>query len=342
MTITSIPTNVINTDSNKTPLALSEPLMWDPIFNELLKGNYTLLIHSGSWDSDAPEVKKESGYTIVACDGKNAFTNYHYDGSDSDPAYDSYTLYTNCGDDIVVSIFNEYNTGGVSHEKFPAAGMNETVIQYYVAKAFVSLQKDEDDGSILPSIDMDDYYKDVGTATLENGRLVVTMQHPRNLDNGEKRYFYEVFEFYNIGNTKLDIPNNYFLSAEAIAQLKRTDDIIYIDGVAYSYRLRTTYNSGSTFIARTLLLHYQQLIVKPGVHYVLPDIYGEVVKRIVYNWYTEQIVSLNDMTGYELNLYFNEDGDYQGEYASYGSLEYVSSGFTSHDGIFHYYDEWHN
>ena len=342
MTIVNIPTNVIKTDSTKTPFALSEPLMWDPIFNELMKGNYTLYIHSGSWDTDAPDVKNESSGTTIACDGQNAFSNYHYDGSTTDEAYDSSTLYTNCGDDIVVSDFNDYNLGNAYQEKFPAAGMNETIIQRYVALAFVSLQKDENDGSIISGIDLDDYYSDVGTATLENGRFVVTMQHPRNLDNGEQRYFYEVFEFYNIGNTKLDIPNSYFLNANEIKQLSRTDSVFYIDGVAYSKRLKGAYNSKVMFIARTMMLHWQMLIVKPGVHYVLPDIYGESIERVVYNWYTEEILSLHNITGYELNVYFNEDGYYQGEYSVYPQVEQYFPRFTSDGGVVHYYDEWHN
>lgn len=341
MSIVTTPTNVIKTDSTKTPFALSEPLMWDPIFNELMKGNYTLYIHSGSWDTDAPDVKNESSGTTIACDGQNAYTLYHYDGSSTDPAYDSSTLYTNCGDDIVVSDFNDYNLGNAYQEKIPAAGMNETVIQRYVALAFVSLQKN-DDGEIVSGIDLDDYYNDVGTATLENGRFIVTMEHPRNLDNGEQRYFYEVYEFYNIGNTKLDIPNSYFLSANEIKQLSRTDSVFYIDGVSYSRRLKSTYNSKVMFIARTMMLHWQMLIVKPGVHYVLPDIYGEAIERVVYNWYTEQILSSHNITGYELNVYFDEDGYYQGEYSEYPQAELYFPRFESDGGLVHYYNDWHN
>lgn len=332
------PSSILSTDSNKQALQLSEPLMWDPIFDELMKGNYTLYLHSGYWDTDAPDVKNETGYTLIACDGQNCFSDYYSTYSD---VYHSYTIYSNCGDDIVVTNINDYNNGGFIQEKFPAAGMNETVIQYYIARAFVSLQKDENDGSILPGIDMDDYYKDVGTATLENGRFVVTMQHPRNLDNGEQRYFYEAYEFYNIGNTKLDIPSGYFLNANEIAQLSRTDSTIFIDGVAYGYRLRTTYNSGSTFTARTYLAYYQQLIVKPGVHTILPDIYGEIVHRVVYSWYTEDYSSILNMDGYELNVYFDENLQYQGEYADYGELEFVSNRFVNYGGVIHYYDEWH-
>ena len=342
MTIVTTPTNVIKTDSTKTPFALSEPLMWNPIFNELMKGNYTLYLHSGSWDTDAPDVMNESSGTTIACDGQNAYTNYHYDGSATDEAYDSSTLYTNCGDDIVISEFNDYNLGKAYQEKFPAVGMNETIIQRYVALAFVSLQKDENDGSIISGIDLDDYYSDVGTAEIKNGRFVVTMQHPRNLDNGEQRYFYEVYEFYNIGNTKLDIPSNYFLNTDVIKQLSRTDSVFYIDGVSYSRRLKGAYNSKVMFIARTMMQHWQMLIVKPGVHYVLPNIYGESIERVVYNWYTEQILSIHDISGYELNVYFDEDGYYQGEYSEYPKAELYFPKFENDGGVVHYYNEWHN
>ena len=108
------------------------------------------------------------------------------------------------------------------------------------------------------------------------------------------------------------------------------------------YRLRTTYNSGSTFTARTYMSYYQQLIVKPGVHTLLPDIYGEVVHRVVYSWYTEDFSSLISMDGYELNVYFDENLQYQGDYAEYGELEFVSNRFVDYGGVIHYYNDWHN
>ena len=337
----SNPASIIKTDATKTPFTFSEPLMWNSVFGEIMKGNYTLFIHSGYWDTDAPDVKNEAGGTTVASDGTNCFIDCDYVSSIDDEAYHEYTFYTNCGDDIVITGINEYGLGNTYQNKMPAAAMNETVILWYVAKAFVSLQEN-DDGYIVPGIDMDAFHKDVGTAEVVDNRLVVTMEHPRNLDNGEQRYFYEVMEFYNVGNTKLDIPTGYFLDTNKIAELSRTSSNIYIDGVAYHYGLRTTWNSGSTFIARTYMSYWQQLIVEPGVHYILPDIYGEVVHRVVYSWYTEDYSSLQSMDGYELNTYFNEDGEYQGEYSDYEPIEFISNRFVSYGGVFHYYDEWHN
>ena len=36
----------------------------------------------------------------------------------------------------------------------------------------------------------------------------------------------------------------------------------------------------------------------------------------------------------------DENGDYQGEYAKFGSVTDRTSGFVNHGGVVHYYNEW--
>ena len=46
------------------------------------------------------------------------------------------------------------------------------------------------------------------------------------------------------------------------------------------------------------------------------------------------------MTGYEVNLCFDRQGNYQGEYAELRAVVDRTSNFVSHGGVVHYYDEW--
>ena len=48
------------------------------------------------------------------------------------------------------------------------------------------------------------------------------------------------------------------------------------------------------------------------------------------------------MNGYELNVYFDKNGNYCGEYAIYGTVVDKTSNFVSRGGVVHYYDEWAN
>lgn len=324
---------LISTDHYKSAYQISEPLMWDPIFNELMKGNYTLHYKSGYWDSFTPDVKNDySAGTIIGCDGVNS-CNYEISENGESEAYE---IYTNCGDDVVYTIGNtEYHD---SQTKFPSEAMNETVILYHIGRAFVGVQRYED-GRIINGVDLDDYYGDEGRAELINGHLVITMEHPRTLDNGEYRYFYRIYDFYNIGNTKLNIPEQFFLSKEEIEDLTPYRDY-YVGGVKYGYHLVSTYNSPYVLMAHTYLNHFQQLILEKGVHFVNPDVYGDVVLRVVFYYYTERQYNYN-MSGYILNVYFDEEGNYQGEYASYGSTTDKTSGFVNYGGEIRYYDEWH-
>ena len=331
--------SVISIDESKIPLQLNEPLKWDPIFNKLMEGNYTLLLHSGYWDSGSPDVKHDNSSSTYASDGINLFIDNHviYDGAN----HHYFEIYTNCGEDAVYSEVNDYyDTGKTTQFKLPSIALDETAILRPVAKAFVGLNKDEN-GYIVPGIDLDDYYYSVGRAEVNDDRFVVTLDHPRSLDNGETRTFYTTYEFYNIGNTKIDIPSCYFLSQNEIDALSVYYWDFIIEGVAYGHHLVSTYNSPTEYMAHTYMNYYQFLIVKPGVHFVYPAFYGEAIQRVVYNYYTEDYRTSINLEGYEINLCFDENGNYQGEYAQYGSVTDRTSRFESYGGIVHYYDEWH-
>ncbi|MCR5185246.1 MAG: hypothetical protein K6C32_04125, partial [Bacilli bacterium] len=197
------------------------------------------------------------------------------------------------------------------------------------------------DGRIINGIDLDDYYASEGRAEVFNNHLVITMENRRKLDSGVYRYFYDVYDFYNVGNTKLNIPAEYYLAEEQIEELNVHYDY-YIGGVRYGKHLVSTYNSPYVLMAHTYMDYYQQLIVEPGVHYVYPNVYGNPIVRVVYYYYTERPNPAHFMTGYTLNVYFDKDGYYQGEYADYDQVAYKASEFVSKGGAINFYDQWAN
>ena len=320
---------VIGVDESKEAYQLDDELMWDDIFPELLKGNYTLDMYSGTRSSEDAPIEKPTDPTEVACDGANAFEHYHSTSSN----YDDYQFYMDCGEDAVYRNIRINNYERDDMAKFPARAMGETEIKYYPARAFNALQKWED-GTVQPSVDGDDFYSDIGSYTVKDNHLFIKHEHKR-----DNNFIYEIYEFYNIGNTKLNIPTSLFPSQEVIDGLGVYNDFC-LDGIKYGTHLVSTYNSPLEYMAHTYLHYYQLLILEPGVHTVLPEIYGRKVQRVVWRYHSEVNAYNYDMNGYELNYYFDQDGVYQGDYADLGEVADKNSKFTQYGGIVHYYGEW--
>lgn len=328
--------DLISEDENKDAFRFDEVLKWDDVFPVLLEGNYTCLIYSSNRESlDDPIVFDEDSYwTKVACDGKNAVIQ----STHREDREDKFDFYNTIGADVAIGYFGPSYDEIEFSSKFPLAALDETVLQYYPARAFVALSEDED-GYIVPGIDNDDYYYDVGTYEVkEDNTLYIKHEHKHGSDGN---YFYQIFEFYNVGNTKIVGVDSFAPSIEKVETLPLTGDDFYIDGVRYGSHLISTYNSGSQYMAHTVIYYWLQLLIEPGVHYVLPLIYDQKIERAVFWYYQEQPYSIN-MDGYELNVYFDEEGNYQGEYSYLRSVVDRLSRFESYGGAVHYYDEWAN
>ncbi|MCR4911593.1 MAG: MBG domain-containing protein, partial [Bacilli bacterium] len=173
-------TLLVTTDANKEAYTFEEPLMWDPVFSEMMKGNYTLRLTSGYWDDDNPDVKNDySDGTYIASDGVDAVEYSSREKSE----LKEYHIYTNCGKDAVCTELNYSEDGDFYQNKLPSAAMDETEIKYYIGRAFVGLQE-YTDGRIINGIDLDDYYASEGRAEVFNNHLVITMENRRKLDSG--------------------------------------------------------------------------------------------------------------------------------------------------------------
>lgn len=330
-------------DSSKTPLTIDENLKWDQLHAALAKNNFTSKYLSGSYDVekiDDPMPKDllndsfegHSIKTIFASDGKEAFQHsLSIDATSSDYSYHYFKEY---GNDIIC--LDSYD-GGVS--KFPKEAFYETVTNEVASNAFVGLTKGVN-GEFLPGINGDSYYYDVGEAYIEDGVFTVLMKHSRPLSSGY-RYFYEIYKFYNIGNTSVNVPSNYLPSQSYIENKMGIEDF-YLDGVEYSHAYYGTATNIKIYYAAKLYIDcHRAIFLEKGTHTALPRIYSRVVEAIVY---TDSSQAYNtNQSGYNFRLYIDSNGVYQGDYSSLGALaKFDIKEFIKNNGTVEYYDEWHS
>lgn len=330
-------------DSSKTPLTIDENLKWDQLHVALAKNNFTSKYLSGSYDVEIiddpmPEDLLNDSFeghsikTIFASDGKEAFQ--HSLSMDTTSSDYSYHYFKEYGNDIIC--LDSYD-GGVS--KFPKEAFYETVTNEVASNAFVGLTKGVN-GEFLPGINGDSSYYDVGEAYIEDGVFTVLMKHSRPLSSGY-RYFYEIYKFYNIGNTSVSVPSNYLPSQSYIENKIGIEDF-YLDGVEYSHAYYGTATNIKIYYAAKLYIDYHHAIfLEKGNHTALPRIYSRVVEAIIY---TDSSYAYNtNQSGYNFRLYVDSNGVYQGDYSSLGALaKFDIKEFIKNNGTVEYYDEWHN
>ena len=335
-------------DSTKTPLTINDDLKWDDLYNALSNDNYTMKYMAGYYD--VPNIDDPmpndllldtfEGHTsghVVASDGKEA-VKHDYSLNKSDVT-NYYKYYKEVGDDIILLDFDDSTYSG-NQSKFPKAAFSETVAKYYSSDAFVALSKG-DDGEFLPGINYDTYAKDVGLAFIEEGIFTVLMYHlSGKVSSGDYRYFYDIYKFYNIGNTTVNIPSD-FVPSQSYIDDKMGVEECYLGGVRYT---TGQYGSGSHYdyyYSAMLYVDYGRAVyLKSGTYTVLPKIYDRVVKAIVHT--TSFYVYNSNQSGYNFRLLVDSNGVYQGEYSQYGSLsKFNIKEFTSAGGTVEYYNDWH-
>ena len=335
----------IGVDSSKTPLKIDENLKWDELHEALDHDNFTYDYLSGYYDVeniDDPYPsdifswdRKEHQYRLHFV--TNGIEAYSHGYSTYDEPYHTYKFYKVVGDDILDLYFHE-DGSYTDYEKFPKAAFSETVCKPDAANALVALTKGED-GGFLIGVDGDDYYMDNGYPFIEEGKFTVLMQHPRTLDSGY-RYFYEIYEFYNIGNSLVELPDKLTPSSSFMKDSCPIGDY-RLGGVKYRYSAYGSYSNMKYYYSAELYVSYAtKIFLKPGTYIVNPYIYDNPVRAIVHYSYYNQYYNYNQ-SGYTFNLYIDKDRYYQGEYSELGSISRLDiSEVTSHGGIVNYYEDW--
>ncbi|MCR4911162.1 MAG: MBG domain-containing protein [Bacilli bacterium] len=338
----------IGVDTSKNALEIDDNLKWDDLYNTLDKDNFSYTYLSGSFDVENIDDPYPSDLLEESCSSHDFTMHFGTDGKEaysksystySDP-YHGYNYYKEVGDDISYIHFNDDNNNYTELEKFPKAAFKETVCKAEAANAFVALTKGEE-GEFLVGMDRDDYYKDDGFPFIQDNKFIVLMIHPRTLSDGY-RYFYEIYEFYNIGNTKVTLPSSSAPSADYMKNSSGLKDY-RLGGVKYCYASYGTYSNLKYYHTAEIYVSYHTVVfLKPGTYTVLPYIYDKPVKAIVHSSPYKQYYNYNQ-SGYTYNLYVNNEGEYQGEYAELGSVAKLTlSDFLSDDGEINYYADWHS
>ncbi len=213
---------VVGVDPNKTALVIDENLTWDELHEALSHDNFTYENYSGYYDVENVGDPRPSDLFTYECEGHQLRTHFVTDGKESysrgystyddDDRYYTNTYYKEIGDDILKAYFHDdgYST---NIEKIPKVAFSETVCKSYANDAFAALKKGEN-GEFVSSIDFDDFYKNKGYQSIEDDKFVVLMEHYSQLKNGDYRYFYEICKFYNIGNSKVELPSSCVPSSD--------------------------------------------------------------------------------------------------------------------------------
>ena len=339
----------VGVDPNKEALTIDKDLTWDELYEALEKDNFTQTYYSGFYDQetldeDIPEniinedFEGHNTFAIFGSDGKEAYSKVHYTNTD---VYDVYDYYKEYNDSIIhLEIDTDPDIHSGSYSTFPKAAFSETVAKIEAGRALVALTKGEN-GEFLVGADGDDFYGDIGIPYVEDGAFSVLMIHSRTLDSGDYRYFYRVYKYSNIGNTKVTLPSTCTPKDEIVIKEMGYDEY-YLGGVRYSYTLYGSYPYYKYYYSAHLYVTYLRAVfLKPGTYTVLPYYHDKVITAI--NTSTLSRLPNYHQKGYIFNLYVDSDKNYQGEYSELGTLDrFTIKEFLNYGGEVRYYDEWHN
>lgn len=331
-TIKVVEQNVGTVDASKTPFRITEDLKYQELRSKILEGNFTLRTVVSDDYFYPDDTTKSSIYRIFEdYFDNNEYFSYESVLQRSESIYyqeDSIVKHAKIvGDktlhaEFVDGLFQKNFTNYMGAENF-----EENYVARIGLKAMAYLSEKED-GGFAPGKEggytttFGDFYIDT-----ENNVFVCETRnhyyHPE-YDHDEVCTYY----LYNIGNTKINMIDEFDV-ANYDEDLYEFYDVI-INGVRYfSHFASITYDS------------IDVLYLEKKAYKVLPVVFTVTVTEITYEYY-DKYYGL-DLTGYELDLYCNDEGDYQGEYEELGFLKYyrdVYNHFERFGGKVKYYGEW--
>lgn len=314
-------------DTSKTAYKFTNNSKFQDLYKEIKKGNYSVKAtyrdeydhnHDGIYEevSESPYI---SNYYVTP----EAFAGRHNENSTK---YSSEDYFIVKGNDYAFN--NEFSYYSYSKYKMPASSYLETVIDLSNGMIPFALLKESETGGFEDSV-IGGYHDTYGSYEIdsEKNQLIVT---------GRTHYFHnewdhdEVMEyvFYNIGNTKVNIPEE-MKGKDSIKDLFVTGNFVE-NGIEY--------NVGENSLIANVTLNECDgaYLGGKGVYTLRPEIDGISVNSIAYDYYYSYYYV--DHSKYELNVYFDDYGYYQGDYAEFGFVKYYKD--ASKFGTINYYGEW--
>ena len=330
--ISSITTSSLkDSSSSNEQFKLNEDLKYDDFYNELNKKNFTLNIEIGSRQiyEDESIIYEPSIYETIEIEEGTFYHKIDYI-EENKYIYDTLEVAKIIDDKVHIALTNLYNNS-INYYKIPLEAFYDTFINKFIASPFAYLTKSEEGGFLNSSLDF--YKKEYSEYSIKDNTFnleIYNYYFHEEFTNSEVTYY----SYSNIGNTKINIDEELFLSVDY-----EDYDIRNFEkkGIEYSYY-------DNEFKADISLSYFDLVYVEKGAHTIYPEVYDIPVTTIYFPYY----VYNKDFEGYEYNVYFNEELMYQADYSYIGEIK-TSIGTSRYDAIeffienngkFNYYGTW--
>lgn len=320
-----------DTSSSNEQFKFNKDLKYDDFYNELNKKNFTLNIEIGSRQiyEDESIIYEPLIYETIEIEEGIFYHKIDYI-EEYEYIYDTLEVAKIIDDKVHIALTNLYNNS-INYYKIPLEAFYDTFINKFIATPFAYLTKSEEGGFLNSSLDFNqkeysEYSIKDNTFNLE----IYNYYFHEEFTNSEVTYY----SYSNIGNTKINIDEELFLSVDY-----EDYDIRNFEqkGIEYFYY-------DNEFKADISLSYFDLVYVEKGAHTIYPEIYDIPVTTIYFPYY----VYNKDFEGYEYNVYFNEELMYQADYSYIGEIK-TSIGTSRYDAIeffienngkFNYYGTW--
>lgn len=320
-----------DTSSSNEQFKFNKDLKYDDFYNELNKKNFTLNIEIGSRQiyEDESIIYEPSIYETIEIEEGIFYHKIDYI-EENEYIYDTLEVAKIIDDKVHIALTNLYNNS-INYYKIPLEAFYDTFINKFIATPFAYLTKSEEGGFLNSFLDF--YKKEYSEYSINDNTFnleIYNYYFHEEFTNSEVTYY----SYSNIGNTKINIDEELFLSVDY-----EDYDIRNFEqkGIEYSYY-------DNEFKADISLSYFDLVCVEKGAHTIYPEVYGIPVTTIYFPYY----VYNKDFEGYEYNVYFNEELMYQADYSYIGEIK-TSIGTSRYDAIeffienngkFNYYGTW--
>ena len=320
-----------DTSSSNEQFKFNKDLKYDDFYNELNKKNFTLNIEMGSRKiyEDESIIYEPSIYETIEIEEGIFYHKIDYI-EEYEYIYDTLEVAQIIDDKVHIALTNLYNNS-INYYKIPLEAFYDTFINKFIATPFAYLTKSEEGGFLNSSLDF--YQKEYSEYSIKDNTFnleIYNYYFHEEFTNSEVTYY----SYSNIGNTKINIDEELFLSVDY-----EDYDIRNFEqkGIEYSYY-------DNEFKADISLSYFDLVYVEKGAHTIYPEVYDIPVTTIYFPYY----IYNKDFEGYEYNVYFNEELMYQADYSYIGEIK-TSIGTSRYDAIeffienngkFNYYGTW--
>lgn len=309
----------IEVDATKTALPLNNQTTFDAFKEAIFAGNYTLEYESGNrffyYDGDhytGEATRTEKGLSVTGIFAADNDKTYEKINSEWENPVVTETIYTKLVGDYAFSEHSSNDGTNTYFKKIPAKAFDETFLKQYPAELFDHVRRSTDNG--FETFDYLNYHLYSARYDISNNKFTLDyFDHIDHTDIKRVTEEYTILTFYNIGNTKVNVPANHIGSISK-ASTYEIDEFIY-DGISYS--------AGSTAAQANITLSYGEVQYLPKGHLeLLPDVFGLPIKVIDMDFYTAKWDDhAADYTGYILDTKFDANMKYCLEYKDYGYLD---------------------